>query len=73
MSFSKSKCKVMHIGVKNPNYCYKLMRPELTVTDEERDIEVMVNNLMKELTLCIHCKKKRGGGQQRVRDNKKQY
>lgn len=51
----------MLIRVKKPNYSYKLMRPELTVTDEERDLEAMVNNLMKELTQCVST-----GGKKRV-------
>lgn len=48
MSFNVSKCKVIHIGGKDPNYSYKLMIPELAVTvEEKRSWSIMVNSSMK--------------------------
>lgn len=32
----------MHLTAKNHNYSYKLMESKLTVTDKERDFEIMV-------------------------------
>lgn len=55
---------------KKPSYSYKLMRSELAVTDEERDLGIMANNAMKVSTECCICYRK---SQQLGSDNKKWY
>ena len=37
MEFNTEKCKIMHIGRKNPRYKYYMNGVELSVTEEERD------------------------------------
>ena len=36
-----------HVGAKNQNFCYQLMGSELSVTDQERDLGVLVDSSMK--------------------------
>lgn len=38
------RCKVMHIGAKIPNFPYMLMRTDLALTDQERDLGVVVDS-----------------------------
>ena len=47
MCFNIRKCKVMHIGAKNQNFNYQLMGSELSVRDQERDLDVLVDSSMK--------------------------
>ena len=58
MGFNVAKCKVMHIGAKNPNYKYTLMGSELAETDQERDLGVVVDNSMKMSRQCVTAIKK---------------
>ena len=54
MAFNAKKCKVMHIGSKNPRYRYEMEGEELSVTEEERDIGVTVSSSFKP---SAHCSK----------------
>ena len=45
IEFNTKKCKVLHIGNKNPRQKYKMDGVELTETVEERDIGVIVSTL----------------------------
>ena len=47
MAFNTKKCKVKHIGNKNPRQKYKMDGVELTETVEERDIGVIVSSSLK--------------------------
>ena len=58
MRFNVAKCKVMHIGTKNPKYKYKLMGSELAETDQERDLGVMIDNSLKTSAQCATAIKK---------------
>ena len=58
MRFNVGKCKVMHIGAKNPNFKYRLTGSELSVTDQERDLGVLVDSSMKVSTQCAAAVKK---------------
>jgi ribonucleases P/MRP protein subunit RPP40 len=42
MLFNEQKCKVMHIGRTNVNSQYTLNGITLTTTDEERDLDVVL-------------------------------
>ena len=54
MAFNAKKCKVMHIGSKNPRYRYEMEGEELSVTEEERDIGVTISSSLKP---SAHCSK----------------
>ena len=47
MGFNQAKCKVMHMGRKNPRNPYKLGGTRLQETERERDLGVLVTNDMK--------------------------
>ena len=44
MEFNVDKCKVMHIGRTNPKHSYNMGGTELTVTTEEKDLGVLVDD-----------------------------
>ena len=52
MAFNTKKCKVMHLGIRNPKYRYEMNGVELVETEEERDIGVMVTNNLKPMAQC---------------------
>lgn len=47
MPFNVTKCKVMHIGRNNPRLQYKMAGVDLTTTEAERDVGVLVTPAMK--------------------------
>jgi hypothetical protein len=53
MKFNVTKCKVMHIGQRNPEYEYRMNGVQLLKTEEEKDIGVLVNKNMKPKNQCI--------------------
>jgi hypothetical protein len=52
MSFNVSKCKVMHIGQRNPGHEYTMMGKKLAATNEERDIGVTVSSSLRPSAQC---------------------
>ncbi|CAM5155546.1 unnamed protein product [Natator depressus] len=46
MKFNSEKCKVMHLGINNKNFSYKLGMHQLEVTEEEKDLGVLVDHRM---------------------------
>ena len=44
MEFNVDKCKIMHLGRLNPGHTYTMDGVELTVTTEEKDLGVLVDN-----------------------------
>uniref|UniRef100_A0A8C3HAP4 Reverse transcriptase domain-containing protein n=1 Tax=Chrysemys picta bellii TaxID=8478 RepID=A0A8C3HAP4_CHRPI len=46
MKFNSEKCKVMHLGMTNKNFSYKLGTHRLEVTEEEKDLGVLVDRRM---------------------------
>ncbi|CAM4522288.1 unnamed protein product [Lepidochelys olivacea] len=46
MKFNSEKCKVMHLGINNKNFSYKLGTHQLEVTEEEKDLGVLVDHRM---------------------------
>jgi len=52
MEFNVPKCKVMHIGSKNPKFKYYMSGKELEVTETERDIGVMMSSNLKPGKQC---------------------
>ena len=47
LTFNEDKCKIMHIGKKNPQESYRLGDSRLQVTEKEKDLGVLVTRDMK--------------------------
>ncbi len=58
MSFSTTKCKVMHIGSKNSNNTYYMGGEPLQKVQEEKDLEITISSDLKHTKHCKSaCKK----------------
>ncbi|CAM5110844.1 unnamed protein product, partial [Natator depressus] len=58
MKFNSEKCKVMHLGINNKKFCYKLGTQHLEVTEEENDLGVLVDHRMTMSHQCDMAVKK---------------
>ncbi|CAM4378502.1 unnamed protein product [Caretta caretta] len=58
MKFNSEKCKVMHLGINNKNFSYKLRMHQLEVTEEEKDLGVLVDHRMTMSRQCDMAVKK---------------
>ncbi|CAM5100216.1 unnamed protein product [Eretmochelys imbricata] len=58
MKFYIEKCKVMHLGINNKNFCYKRGTHQLEVTEEEKDLGVLVDPRMTMSRQCDMAVKK---------------
>ncbi|CAM4632369.1 unnamed protein product [Caretta caretta] len=58
MKFNSEKCKVMHLGINNKNFSYKLGTHQLEVTEEEKDLGVLVDHRMTVSRQCDMAVKK---------------
>lgn len=47
VALNAEKCKVMHIGDKNPNYSYDINNTPLLKTTSERDLGIIISNDLK--------------------------
>ena len=52
MEFNKGKCKVMHIGRKNPKFDYFIDNVKLQTIDTEKDLGILTSNTLKP---SLHC------------------
>ena len=52
MSFNTAKCKIMHVGSRNPGFKYYMEGVELAEVDEERDIGVLIHKSLKPAKQC---------------------
>ena len=52
MEFNVAKCKVMHVGPRNPRHSYKMAGKDLEVTEEEKDIGVTVTCDLRPTQQC---------------------
>ena len=52
MSFNAEKCKIMHLGNRNPQAKYVMDGVELGTTTEERDLGIRITNTMKPSRQC---------------------
>jgi len=54
MEFNVDKCKIMHLGRLNPGNTYTMEGANLSVTTDEKDLGVLVEN---ELNYEKHCQR----------------
>ncbi|CAM4664161.1 unnamed protein product [Lepidochelys kempii] len=52
IKFNSEKCKVMHFRINNKNFSYKLGLHQLEVTEEEKDLGVLVDHRMTMSRQC---------------------
>jgi hypothetical protein len=57
MVFNMAKCKVMHMGSRNPGFNYTMNNQTLESTAEERDIGVMISENLKPAAQCAKATK----------------
>jgi ribonuclease P/MRP protein subunit RPP40 len=57
MVFNVAKCKVMHMGSRNPGFSYTMNNQTLDSTAEERDIGVMISENLKLAAQCAKAAK----------------
>ncbi|CAM4576074.1 unnamed protein product [Caretta caretta] len=58
MKFNSEKCKIMNLGINNKNFCYKLGTHHLEVTEEEKDLGILVDHRMSMSRQCDMAVKK---------------
>ncbi|CAM4688129.1 unnamed protein product [Caretta caretta] len=58
MKFNSEKCKVINLGINNKNFTYKLGTHQLEVTEEEKDLGVLVDHRMTISRQCDMAVKK---------------
>jgi ribonuclease P/MRP protein subunit RPP40 len=58
MAFNISKCKVMHLGPRNPCHTYTMSGTALSTTTEERDIGVTVSSNLHPGAQCAKAARK---------------
>ncbi|CAM4553252.1 unnamed protein product [Caretta caretta] len=58
MKFNSEKCKVMHLGINNKNFSYKLGTHQSEVMEEEKDLGVLVDHRMTMSHQCDMAVKK---------------
>uniref|UniRef100_A0A674KBD5 Reverse transcriptase domain-containing protein n=1 Tax=Terrapene triunguis TaxID=2587831 RepID=A0A674KBD5_9SAUR len=58
MKFHSEKCKVMHLGMNNKNFSYKLGTHRLEATEEEKDLGVLIDRRMTMSRQCDMAVKK---------------
>ncbi|CAM5083682.1 unnamed protein product [Natator depressus] len=58
MKFNSEKCKVMHLGINKKNFCYKLGTHHLEVTEEEKDLGILIDHRMTMSHQCDMTMKK---------------
>ena len=58
MCFNVDKCKILHIGTKNPGYPYYMNGNQLAITDSEKDLGIYVSSTAKPSLQCAQAAKK---------------
>jgi hypothetical protein len=58
MFFNIDKCKILHIGTKNPGYPYYMNGNQLATTDNEKDLGIYVSSTAKPSFQCAQAAKK---------------
>ena len=61
MSFNTDKCKILHVGRNNPAYSYSMNGIPLVVTEQERDIGVIISNNLRPSAQCAEAVRRASG------------
>ena len=51
--FQYKKCKVMHVGRKNPRFAYTMESQTLDTVDSEKDLGITISYNLKSSNQCI--------------------
>ena len=58
MQFNIEKSKVMHFGYNNPYLYYTPVGAKLTITESEKDVDVVIHSTLKPAAHKANCVKK---------------
>ncbi|GAB0204123.1 cAMP-dependent protein kinase inhibitor alpha [Grus japonensis] len=53
MKFNKAKCKVLHVGRRNPKHNYRLGREWIDNSPEEKDLGVLIDGKLNTSRQCV--------------------
>ncbi|GAB0197876.1 cAMP-dependent protein kinase inhibitor alpha [Grus japonensis] len=57
MKFNKAKCKVLHVGQRNPKHSYRLGVERIASSPEEKGLEVLMKSSARAGNVCLQPRK----------------